>query len=72
MAKTKVVRRKENVVVRILRETTAELRKVTWPTRQEATQLTLLVLVVIVLSSVFLGTLDFVFARIVAAIISLG
>jgi preprotein translocase subunit SecE len=72
VAKTKVVRRKENVVVRTLRETTAELRKVTWPTRQEATQLTLLVLVVIVLSSVFLGTLDFVFARIVAAIISLG
>jgi preprotein translocase subunit SecE len=72
VAKTKVTRRQENVIVRTLRETAAELRKVTWPTRQEAIQLTLLVLVVIIISSIFLGTLDFLFARIVASILRLG
>jgi preprotein translocase subunit SecE len=72
VAKSKVTRRQENVILRTLRETVAELRKVTWPSRQEATQLTLLVLVVIIISSIFLGTLDFAFARIVASILRLG
>jgi preprotein translocase subunit SecE len=40
-----------------------ELRKVSWPSRQEATNLTIVVLIVIVAMSTFLGVLDFLYAR---------
>lgn len=73
MAKSKAAsKRRSNPITRYLRETIAELRKVNWPTRQEATQLTAIVLVVILLMSSLLGFLDFVFARLFGFIISLG
>jgi len=40
------------------RETIAELKKVSWPTRSEAINLTRVVLIVIVIMGAFLGTLD--------------
>ena len=43
----------------------SELRKVTWPTRQETTHLTLVVIVISLLFAAVLGTADFVFAWIV-------
>lgn len=45
------------------RDTRAELRKVTWPTREEATNLTVVVLVVTFAMALILGALDFVFAQ---------
>jgi preprotein translocase subunit SecE len=68
----KASRKKGNPISRYLRETVAELRKVTWPTRKEATQLTVIVLIVIGLTSVFLGLMDFLFARLIGVIISIG
>jgi preprotein translocase subunit SecE len=47
--------KKQNAVQRLVRETVGELRKVSWPTRQEAWQLTLIVLVVLAFMSIFLG-----------------
>lgn len=47
--------KKQNVIQRFTRETVGELRKVSWPTRQEAWQLTLIVLVVLAFMSIFLG-----------------
>jgi preprotein translocase subunit SecE len=47
--------KKQNVFQRFTRETVGELRKVSWPTRQEAWQLTVIVLVVLAFMSVFLG-----------------
>ncbi|MFZ5820559.1 MAG: preprotein translocase subunit SecE [Chloroflexota bacterium] len=47
--------KKQNAVQRLVRETVGELRKVSWPTRSEAWQLTLIVLVVLIFMSVFLG-----------------
>ncbi len=41
-----------------------ELRKVTWPTRQEATRLTMLVIALAAVMGVFLGAFDWLFARI--------
>jgi preprotein translocase subunit SecE len=72
LAKAQVAKRRQNIVSRIARETVAELRKVSWPSRQEATQLTLLVLAVVIAASALLGVLDFLFARVMAIIISLG
>ncbi len=42
----------------------SELRKVTWPTRQEATRLWLLVIALSAAMGVFLGFFDWSFARI--------
>ncbi|GMR09471.1 MAG: hypothetical protein BMS9Abin28_0290 [Anaerolineae bacterium] len=73
MGKAQIARRRRgNAITRYLRETSAELKKVTWPTRQDAIQLTGLVLVVIVISSAVLGLLDYVFAQVVLFVISLG
>jgi preprotein translocase subunit SecE len=60
----------DNVVVRYLKETRAELRKVSWPTRQQATNLTLIVLAVTVAMAIFLGTIDFIFAAIIKLLVS--
>jgi preprotein translocase subunit SecE len=66
---TKVVSpAKENRLVRWYRETESELRKVVWPTRQEWTNLTLIVCIVTVVSAIFLGLLDFVFERLILLI----
>ena len=52
--------KKQNAIQRYFSETTGELRKVSWPTRQEAVQLTIIVLVVMVFMGVFLGLVDFI------------
>jgi preprotein translocase subunit SecE len=73
VAKTKATpRRRQNVILRLLSETRAELRKVNWPTRQEATQLTIIVLVVVAFTSALLGVMDFLFTRLFGFIVSLG
>ena len=65
-------KRQPNVIVRTLRETVGELRKVSWPTRPEATQLTIVVLVVLAVMSAFLGSMDFLFSRLIGWVINLG
>jgi preprotein translocase subunit SecE len=62
-------RKQSNAIVRFYRETRAELRKVTWPTRQEALNLTRVVVIVIVIVGLFLGVLDLLFARLFALIL---
>ena len=70
MAKARAVAKKrQNFIVRFFRETVAELRKVNWPTREEALRLTGIVLVVIVFTSSLLGVLDFLFTRLFGWII---
>ena len=53
---------RDNPITRYLRETWAELKKVRWPTRQEAQNLTLIVLGVTVGMAIILGLMDFFFA----------
>jgi preprotein translocase subunit SecE len=55
---------KELGIIRYLRETRAELRKVTWPTQKEALNLTYIVLGVTFAFAVVLGVLDWVFSQI--------
>ena len=59
----KSARKQPNFITRYFRETVGELRKVSWPTRQEATSLTIVVLIVIALMSTFLGFLDLIYTR---------
>ena len=45
-----------------------ELRKVTWPTRQEVIRLSAMVLVVCVILGLILGGIDYVFTQLVAKV----
>lgn len=45
-----------------LKETYAELKKVTWPTRQEAFKSTLTVIAFSLIVAAFLGAIDYVFS----------
>lgn len=65
-ARPKIVTR----IVEYFKDTRGELRKVTWPTREQATKLTLIVLAVTGVMALFLGALDYIFATLVRLIIS--
>jgi len=67
-AKT-IERRQPNRIQTFFRETVGELRKVSWPTRQEALNLSLIVLAVVFSMGAFLGILDFLFTRTFALIL---
>ncbi len=56
-------------IFRYVRETRAELSKVSWPTRQEATNLTIVVLVTVFASSIVLGSFDALFSQVFVAIL---
>jgi len=56
--------------MRYLKEVRAEMSKVTWPTRDEAIRLTLIVLAVTILMAFFLGGVDWVFDQIFKLIVS--
>jgi preprotein translocase subunit SecE len=70
VAKKSTSRKQPNAVQRFYRETIGELRKVSWPTREEAINLTTITLIVIVVMSAFLGSLDYIFNQIFAFILS--
>ncbi len=55
--------KKPNAITRYFRETGGELRKVTWPTRAEAIQLTLIVLAVMTVMALYLAVVDEVALR---------
>ncbi len=54
------------------RETVAELRKVTWPTRQESLNLTVLVLAVMTFLSIVLAGLDLIYTQLLDFIFRLA
>ncbi len=55
------MQKRENKLVQYVRETRAELRKVVWPTREEAINLTAIVVGTLVAMSIFLGAVDYFF-----------
>jgi len=55
-----------NFIQRYITETIGELRKVTWPTRREATNLTAIVLAVTLLVGFYLGLADYLFSSFIA------
>ncbi|OGN72811.1 MAG: preprotein translocase subunit SecE [Chloroflexi bacterium GWB2_49_20] len=56
---------------RFVRETVGELRKVSWPTRAEAINLTIIVLIVMVATSIFLYTVDIMAARLLTLMVGM-
>ena len=73
MAKAEASRaKKDNFLVNYFKETRAELRKVHWPSQQEARTLTLVVVGATVAMAFLLGVLDFVFDRLLGGIVNLN
>ena len=70
MTKAQVIK-EPNAIVRYYRETVGELKKVVWPTRQEAFQLTAIVLAVIVTMAILLGGFDYLFTELFRWLINL-
>ncbi|HEX8682278.1 MAG TPA: preprotein translocase subunit SecE [Ardenticatenaceae bacterium] len=66
-----VVKTKEqqNAGVRYFKEVRSEMGKVVWPSREQATNLTLVVLAVMVAMALFLGVLDLLFGEMVQLLI---
>lgn len=57
---------------RYIAEVVAELRKVTWPTREEAKRLTKMVLIIAGAIGLILGTFDYSFTHLMDWIVSVG
>ncbi|MCH7841340.1 MAG: preprotein translocase subunit SecE [Chloroflexi bacterium] len=55
--------------VTFLRETYVELQKSTWPSREETSRLTVVVIVLAIVAGFFLGGLDRIFAELFARVI---
>ncbi|MCH7652778.1 MAG: preprotein translocase subunit SecE [Chloroflexi bacterium] len=64
---TGVVRRA--LTLRYFGDIVSELRRVTWPTRQETYRLTVMVIMVAATIGLFLGLVDMVFSRLIGVIL---
>jgi len=53
-----------------IRDTRGELKHVSWPSRQQAINATILVVVMSLIVSLFLGLFDTIFGKIIAALLS--
>ena len=77
-ASPRTVRRSTPVAARptirfqFFREAVGELRKVTWPSREEVIRLTVLVSGMSVAVGAALGSMDFLFTELVRTLLSLG
>ena len=65
----KPVVKKPNKIQKWWRETVGELRKVIWPTKEEAIKMTKIVIVVVLATAIFLGVVDFIFSRLVGLLL---
>lgn len=52
-----------------LREVVTELKKVTWPTREQVIRLTAVVIVVSALVGLYLGVLDYIFTMLIELVL---
>ncbi len=63
------VKRLQGALVRYLRETWFELKKVSWPNRKEARNLTIMVIVVTSVLAVILGRMDWVYSTVLGLLL---
>lgn len=52
-----------------LKEVRAEMEKVSWPSRQEAIRLTLIVIGLSLIVAAYIGSLDFVFTKLIEIVL---
>ncbi len=56
-------------IVKFLKETKHELKKVNWPTKKQVGKLTMVVVFITLVVTLYLGTLDFIFAKMVEVLL---
>jgi preprotein translocase subunit SecE len=61
----------ENAIVRTVRETRSELRKVVWPTREETIRLTVVVITISLIIGVILFSADSLFLFLYTSLVNL-
>jgi preprotein translocase subunit SecE len=69
-AEMKEQKQQQNAVVRYLKEVRSEMSKVIWPTREQAINLTSIVLTVMIAMGLFLGLIDYAFGQMIQLLIS--
>lgn len=69
VSRSSSVQKSENALVRYIKDTRAELAKVTWPTREEGIRLTLVVLAVTAVSAIVLFAVDSLFSYLISLFI---
>lgn len=70
MSRSATVKTKaDNPLLRYFKDTRAEISKVTWPTREEGTRLTIIVVVATIIAGILLFSVDSLFAAIVGLLI---
>ncbi|MCD4751585.1 MAG: preprotein translocase subunit SecE [Anaerolineaceae bacterium] len=67
---SKKKRKQQKGLAKWWRETQGELRKVNWPTRKDALQMTKVVLLVMAVMSALFGIVDFLFSRLLGWILA--
>ena len=61
--------KREGRIRRFIRETTGELRRVSWPTGPEARRMTLIVIIVLIVMAIFLGVVDLGASQLLALVV---
>ncbi len=61
----------DNTIVRTIRETRSELRKVVWPTREETIRLTIVVITISLIIGLILFTADALFLFLYTSLVNL-
>ncbi|MBI3273848.1 MAG: preprotein translocase subunit SecE [Candidatus Colwellbacteria bacterium] len=56
-------------LITYVKEVRIELKKVTWPTRQETIRYTLMVIIISAVTAVFLGAIDFILQYVLNAFV---
>ena len=56
--------------MKFIRDVRVEMGKVTWPTRKDLAQSTLVVLVAVAIATVYVGVLDFAFEKALAFVVN--
>jgi preprotein translocase subunit SecE len=52
-------------ITEFLREVRVELKKVTWPSRKETMASTVVVLITVIISAIYLGLVDYILSKII-------
>ena len=71
MAAKKKTIKKQNGIQRFVRETTGELRKVSWPSRDEAWHLTLVVIATMIAVGAFLSLVSGISSRLMNLVLGI-
>lgn len=68
-ARAKGAPKESRGITKFLRDVRVEMGKVTWPTRKDLVQSTLVVLVAVAIAAVYTGVLDYVFQKFVDVVL---